>query len=200
MSRIAVVPVPSEKLLHTFLMGKNLLELLIEKLREIREVDMVKFIGPHVVVSQLSMTYPPSHSHLFVNGVSWSPLLSLRQYLNYEGHQQDTYLFCNPYYPLLSAGCIETVLLAVTSEQSGAMTTGKHQGYNLRDRLGIVDFQPLGLDACVAVRGDVPVRREDLWFLGTKVEYIPITESEAVNVFTEDGLYLAQGFAMTGEM
>jgi hypothetical protein len=201
MSNIAVIPVVSEPLVRTRIAGRTPVEHLLRKLSEIRDLHIVAFVGPYELVVPLRAPDPLRWQNIPLKEPYRGPTLSLRQQFRAEGHLQDNYLFCNPFYPLLGAGRMEQALIAVLGGYRGAVTVGmSHGAFARQNGSGLSRFTPVGLDACVALCGSVPVQREDLWFCGDKVEYIPITDIEAVNVLTEEGLKLAQALVLTGDV
>lgn len=199
MANYAVVPVPTDLYLDCRLAGRTLLDHLLEKLREVRDLAGVVFCGPTAVLRRVKAPEDLRWKALQREHVD-GPLTVLRQYLQHEGHLQDTYLFCHPAYPLLPAAKLEHALVSVLGERRGAVTLAPQYVYAWKNGAGLAKYQSAGINACVALRGDVPVQQEDLWFFGESVQYIPLTAIEAVNAAAPEGLAIAQALTVIGEL
>ena len=198
MSNIAVIPVSHSSLLRTRLAGRTCLEHLLEKLKEIRELNEIVFFAPSKL--HQGIENPTGLPWRVVHHDTYSgPMLQLREKLSHEGHLQDNYLFCNPWYPLVGAGRIMQALLDLVQRQ-GMMTVTRHHVYSRNSAAGTLRFAGVACDVCTAVRGSVAVQREDLWYVGDSVGYIPLTDIEAISVASDEGLRLVQALVLSGEL
>lgn len=201
MAQIAVVPVFHETILKTRLAGRTLLGRVVEKLYQIRELDRAVFVAPVALTGELRNQLPKDFGEIMVRAEQCVPMMGLRSQFADKGNATDRYVFCNPFYPFVPREKIEQAVMGVMGEFSSVVTTGLPYGaFNWKNGSGRALLAPVGLDACVAIKGNVTLSLpENVWYFGDRVQYISLNDVESVCVRTEAGMKLADAVAMVGE-
>lgn len=200
MSNIAIVPISNPNLLTARIGGQTCLEHLLGKLREIRDLHEIIFFAPAALLNQIQgVPELPWRAQPHEFGQDDMPMLALREQVAHEGHLKDNFLFVNPAYPLLTGGHIEQALIAVLQHSKGALTVTQGNCFCWKNGSGTAKHMRVGIDACLAIRGDVSVRREDLWCFGDSQQYIPLSDIEAISVASDAGFQMVQSLVLSGE-
>jgi hypothetical protein len=196
---IAVIPVLDSRLLTGVLAGKTMLDTLVGKLVDIRELDrVVLFCSPNIV-SKIRLKFDrPWDARPLKNDAPVS-LLRLRQMVE-APLSADNYLLCSPDFPFVRPERYQLGLLGLAEKTAMVSASKNHFSYAPQCSASFFRFAPWLLDACVGVRGDVEIRKNEMWHLGEAIGYIPLTDTEMVNVSTPEGLRLAEALVMCGEV
>lgn len=192
---IAVVPVYAESVFE-WLGVANSVDRLLDKLADVRELDEIRLVSVtgnvpcrvtgETRVRQIKTTTPIES------------MVRLCRIFHVGAKSEAIYLACNPTFPFLDRGRIESVLHSVLSGASEAALTvygrwsvcacdGK---YEIKDKASYVD-------ACVAMR--VPPGGPEMGkcaVLGGSIQEIEINAIEAVNIITPEGKRLAEALSL----